>query len=479
VEATLVNPGEPVRLLLSPKKRVRQDFSFPSSDKQEFVDLLKSLKKLVESPDSDTNSPDEEENEIIFSWDNPFLLHQIPGKAESNVFHIKGQGTVDYEESLSGDYSRFPGSMPDDSRANASPDEDPLYLPGIIDALKRSKKGLEGFQENRIVHLISQKDPESFSLRGAYSSSQEEVLYHSGRGFHPNSRTKATESSGSGIHTITQSKESGLYGDRFNTNGQIKSSDSHAYKVYYTFRENGGLKISRKESAEDKTPGLFPGREEMGGPKLDKNLRIFNEIMKNRNIDLAETKPGGHQVLSEKIEKMGGARKREVELGGRRAVISLHDEFPLLQENGIIEKVNIRQSEMTRQMAQIMTGFYRDRNCDRKTVELSFSPPRLGKVFITLRMEKGILRPDFVCRPQVAEHIRESLPELRTMLENNGVVLGESSINAGWDRSSGDARWYWGNSEEERDKGHKPQNSVREINYEVFAENSSRYNYLI
>jgi flagellar hook-length control protein FliK len=140
----------------------------------------------------------------------------------------------------------------------------------------------------------------------------------------------------------------------------------------------------------------------------------------------------------------------------------------------------ISRTELVDRIADIMTNYCKSGENGEKTIEFTISPPNLGKVSVTLQMQEGTLRSTFVCTPENTDTVKNSLPELRQILINSGINLGEATVDTGQQHS----QWNQAQHQQLQDNHHAakqrgPGKETEVIEKPVKIINDSRYNFVI
>ncbi len=104
----------------------------------------------------------------------------------------------------------------------------------------------------------------------------------------------------------------------------------------------------------------------------------------------------------------------------------------------------ITLTELPRQVQRVMERLWNDPKKGESRVELHLDPPHLGRVRVSLSIEKGVLHSQFTCSQEASNHLRQNIHQLRTDLASQGITLGQAGISdhsAGPERDSSHGSW--------------------------------------
>jgi flagellar hook-length control protein FliK len=202
-------------------------------------------------------------------------------------------------------------------------------------------------------------------------------------------------------------------------------------------------------------------------------FRRINEIMK-------EYRP--ERLNSENIDKNNG---KDDKIHSHEFLSGLIPKDAKIEISHInTEVVKIPMAELSQRVADTVINLYRSGKSGEETFEFAISPPNLGRVAVTLQMQEGVIRSSFVCTPENVDAVRSSLPELRQILVNGGINLGECSVDVGqqhaqWSLAQQQQRQHWNKINSGRKREEEADDKITSLPGITMTTNNSLYNYVI
>ncbi|MEC8208322.1 MAG: flagellar hook-length control protein FliK, partial [Pseudomonadota bacterium] len=96
---------------------------------------------------------------------------------------------------------------------------------------------------------------------------------------------------------------------------------------------------------------------------------------------------------------------------------------------GVMQAINIIKSDAAKMLQERVSALL---NINNKEAEIRLDPPEMGSMQIRIRSDAEQAQINFVVQNQQAkEALEQSMPRLREMLAQQGIELGESSIQQG------------------------------------------------
>ncbi|MCF6440384.1 flagellar hook-length control protein FliK [Pseudoalteromonas luteoviolacea] len=106
------------------------------------------------------------------------------------------------------------------------------------------------------------------------------------------------------------------------------------------------------------------------------------------------------------------------------------------QEQGIMQTLNLARNDAAKMMQEKVNMMI---NLNNQEAEIRLDPAELGSMQIRIRSDAEQAQINFVVQNQQAkELLEESMPKLKEMLEEQGIQLGDSSIEQQSEGNSGD-----------------------------------------
>jgi flagellar hook-length control protein FliK len=101
----------------------------------------------------------------------------------------------------------------------------------------------------------------------------------------------------------------------------------------------------------------------------------------------------------------------------------------VVMDPAMLEAINIARHDAVKELQNRVSMML---NLNNKEAEIRLDPPELGSLQIRIRTDSETAQVNFVVQNQQAKELLEqSLPKLREMLAEQGINLGESSIEHG------------------------------------------------
>ncbi|MBE0351586.1 flagellar hook-length control protein FliK [Pseudoalteromonas lipolytica] len=98
-------------------------------------------------------------------------------------------------------------------------------------------------------------------------------------------------------------------------------------------------------------------------------------------------------------------------------------------DSGVMQAINIIKSDAAKMLQERVSALL---NINNKEAEIRLDPPEMGSMQIRIRSDAEQAQINFVVQNQQAkEALEQSMPRLREMLAQQGIELGESSIQQG------------------------------------------------
>ena len=102
----------------------------------------------------------------------------------------------------------------------------------------------------------------------------------------------------------------------------------------------------------------------------------------------------------------------------------------------LLQALNIVKSDAAKLLQERVSALL---SINNKEAEIRLDPPEMGSMQIRIRSDAEQAQINFVVQNQQAkEALEQSMPKLREMLAEQGIELGESSIQQGEGQSNGD-----------------------------------------
>lgn len=190
--------------------------------------------------------------------------------------------------------------------------------------------------------------------------------------------------------------------------------------------------LTRKEVLE-----VLGGEGEKTGAKVQglMNGKTDKPILSRAAQSLSNYKPG-EEVLSAKVETREENGSRKLFLDSVNEINQARQELQAKQVQdaapvkSTVDKA-ITLSELPQKVSRVMERFWKDPDKGESKVELRLDPPQLGRVKVSLTIEKGVLHSEFTCSGEASNQIRQNLHQLRADLAGQGITLGQTTVNDG------------------------------------------------
>jgi len=150
--------------------------------------------------------------------------------------------------------------------------------------------------------------------------------------------------------------------------------------------------------------------------------QLFTQLTTQAN---AATQPGAYEVAHQQYEQAIDAQTMQTQATTQSQAHSKSVSI----DPGVMQAINIIKSDAAKMLQERVSALL---NINNKEAEIRLDPPEMGSMQIRIRSDAEQAQINFVVQNQQAkEALEQSMPRLREMLAQQGIELGESSIQQG------------------------------------------------
>lgn len=150
--------------------------------------------------------------------------------------------------------------------------------------------------------------------------------------------------------------------------------------------------------------------------------QLFTQLTTQAN---AATQPGAYEVAHQQYEQALDAQTMQIQATTQTQAHSKSVSI----DPGVMQAINIIKSDAAKMLQERVSALL---NINNKEAEIRLDPPEMGSMQIRIRSDAEQAQINFVVQNQQAkEALEQSMPRLREMLAQQGIELGESSIQQG------------------------------------------------
>ncbi|WP_300418383.1 flagellar hook-length control protein FliK [uncultured Pseudoalteromonas sp.] len=150
--------------------------------------------------------------------------------------------------------------------------------------------------------------------------------------------------------------------------------------------------------------------------------QLFTQLTTQAN---AATQPGAYEVAHQQYEQALDVQTIHTQTTAQTQTQSKSVNV----DPGVMQAINIIKSDATKMLQERVSALL---NINNKEAEIRLDPPEMGSMQIRIRSDAEQAQINFVVQNQQAkEALEQSMPRLREMLAQQGIELGESSIQQG------------------------------------------------
>ncbi len=150
--------------------------------------------------------------------------------------------------------------------------------------------------------------------------------------------------------------------------------------------------------------------------------QLFTQLTTQAN---AATQPGAYEVAHQQYEQAIDAQTMQTQATTQTQAHSKSVSI----DPSVMQAINIIKSDAAKMLQERVSALL---NINNKEAEIRLDPPEMGSMQIRIRSDAEQAQINFVVQNQQAkEALEQSMPRLREMLAQQGIELGESSIQQG------------------------------------------------
>ena len=150
--------------------------------------------------------------------------------------------------------------------------------------------------------------------------------------------------------------------------------------------------------------------------------QLFTQLTTQAN---AATQPGAYEVAHQQYEQAIDTQTMQTQATTQTQAHSKSVSI----DPGVMQAINIIKSDAAKMLQERVSALL---NINNKEAEIRLDPPEMGSMQIRIRSDAEQAQINFVVQNQQAkEALEQSMPRLREMLAQQGIELGESSIQQG------------------------------------------------
>ncbi len=150
--------------------------------------------------------------------------------------------------------------------------------------------------------------------------------------------------------------------------------------------------------------------------------QLFTQLTTQAN---ATTQPGAYEMAHQQYEQALDVQTMHTQTTAQTQTQSKS----MNVDPGVMQAINIIKSDAAKMLQERVSALL---NINNKEAEIRLDPPEMGSMQIRIRSDAEQAQINFVVQNQQAkEALEQSMPRLREMLAQQGIELGESSIQQG------------------------------------------------
>ncbi len=150
--------------------------------------------------------------------------------------------------------------------------------------------------------------------------------------------------------------------------------------------------------------------------------QLFTQITAQVN---ATVQPGAYEMAHQQYEQALEVQTMHTQTTAQTQAQSKS----VALDPGVMQAINIIKSDAAKMLQERVSALL---NINNKEAEIRLDPPEMGSMQIRIRSDAEQAQINFVVQNQQAkEALEQSMPRLREMLAQQGIELGESSIQQG------------------------------------------------
>ena len=150
--------------------------------------------------------------------------------------------------------------------------------------------------------------------------------------------------------------------------------------------------------------------------------QLFTQLTTQAN---ATTQPGAYEMAHQQYEQALDVQTMHSQTTAQTQTQSKSVNV----DPGVMQAINIIKSDAAKMLQERVSALL---NINNKEAEIRLDPPEMGSMQIRIRSDAEQAQINFVVQNQQAkEALEQSMPRLREMLAQQGIELGESSIQQG------------------------------------------------
>lgn len=150
--------------------------------------------------------------------------------------------------------------------------------------------------------------------------------------------------------------------------------------------------------------------------------QLFTQLTTQAN---ATTQPGAYEMAHQQYEQALDVQTMHTQTTAQTQAQSKSVNV----DPGVMQAINIIKSDAAKMLQERVSALL---NINNKEAEIRLDPPEMGSMQIRIRSDAEQAQINFVVQNQQAkEALEQSMPRLREMLAQQGIELGESSIQQG------------------------------------------------
>ena len=150
--------------------------------------------------------------------------------------------------------------------------------------------------------------------------------------------------------------------------------------------------------------------------------QLFNQLTAPLNT---ATQTGAYEVAHQQYEQALDVQTMHTQTTAQTQAQSKS----VSVDPGVMQAINIIKSDAAKMLQERVSALL---NINNKEAEIRLDPPEMGSMQIRIRSDAEQAQINFVVQNQQAkEALEQSMPRLREMLAQQGIELGESSIQQG------------------------------------------------
>ncbi|URQ91363.1 flagellar hook-length control protein FliK [Pseudoalteromonas sp. SCSIO 43101] len=150
--------------------------------------------------------------------------------------------------------------------------------------------------------------------------------------------------------------------------------------------------------------------------------QLFTQITAQAN---ATVQPGTYEMAHQQYEQALEVQTMHTQTTAQTQAQSKS----VALDPGVMQAINIIKSDAAKMLQERVSALL---NINNKEAEIRLDPPEMGSMQIRIRSDAEQAQINFVVQNQQAkEALEQSMPRLREMLAQQGIELGESSIQQG------------------------------------------------